>query len=152
LNGIKAISSIGVFFGHSFGVRVFFPYRDGSVIKAAVVESNVSRPFHSCMMLMETFFIISGVLVSRSLARSENFSFWRLFVQRYMRLTLPSLVLICCSAFGYTLLKLSPWPYAYIDHTVIDDCKNYWWTTALNIQTLVNPKNMVRIESFALRF
>jgi peptidoglycan/LPS O-acetylase OafA/YrhL len=144
LNGIKAICTIGIFFFHSLAIRTFFPFRDGSVIKAAVVEGKVTRPLHSCLMLIETFFIISGVLVSRSLARSENFSFWRFFVQRYMRLTLLSLVLICYDAFGFTLLKLSPWPYAYVDHTAIDDCKNYWWTTALNIQTLVNPKNMVR--------
>ncbi|KAG5675344.1 hypothetical protein PVAND_005254 [Polypedilum vanderplanki] len=142
INGIKAICLVLVFFIHSIIMELIFPFSDGKEFQNILQDNKIAFIYAKLSFIMDSFFIVSGVLVGRTLLYSKNFTFWKFLIQRYMRLTLLTLFLICLAAFNYTILKLFSKPFIYAEHTVIDNCKNYWWTTALNIQTFINPKNM----------
>ncbi|KAG5675343.1 hypothetical protein PVAND_005253 [Polypedilum vanderplanki] len=148
INGIKAISTIAIFFFHSFLIKISYPFSDGKNLQSLLNENKLSYSIATFTIVIDTFFIVSGVLIGRSLLNSKHFNFWKFFIQRYMRLTLLTLFLICYNAMNYSLFKLTPKPYAYMDYMIIDDCKNYWWTTALNIQTFVNPKHMCVVQAW----
>ncbi|KAG5675345.1 hypothetical protein PVAND_005255 [Polypedilum vanderplanki] len=125
INGIKAISVLEIFIFHSFSFKLNFPFNDGKEFQTLLNEKEAAQK-----------------IVGRTLLNSKKFNFWKFLIQRYMRLTLLTLFLICYDVVTYSLFKLFPKPYVHGDHSIIDDCKNYWWTKALNIQTNVNPQHM----------
>ncbi|KAG5675347.1 hypothetical protein PVAND_005257 [Polypedilum vanderplanki] len=142
INGMKALSTITIFFFHSFLIRISFAFSDGKILYVLFNENSLTYGISCFVIALDSFFIISGVLIGRSLINSKNLNFWKFFVQRYMRLTFLTLFLICYNAVSYSLAKLEPKPYMHLDFAIIDDCKENWWTTVLNIQTFVNPKHM----------
>ncbi|KAG5680046.1 hypothetical protein PVAND_009577 [Polypedilum vanderplanki] len=140
LNGIKAISTIGIFFMHSNLFRMVFPFKDGYKL-SVLTKIKYSDFVISLLILMDTFLIVSGMLVARTLIRSEKISLWKFYFQRYMRLTSLVFVLICYAAINIFVFQMFPKPYFHLEH-MMNDCKIYGWTTMLHIQTFVNPMSM----------
>jgi hypothetical protein len=150
LNGIKSISTIGIFFFHSAAFRMVFPFSNGKNL-SELTNSKFSDFVLSLLILMDTFLIISGVLVGRTLIKTEKLTLWKFYLQRYMRITSLMLVLISYGAINLLAFKFFPRPYFHLDH-LMDDCRSHWWSTALHIQTYINPMDMVSVNDLLLYY
>jgi Acyltransferase family len=144
LNGIRVLSAISIVFLHTHYHRVMFPVENSNKI----TEFNLSdygRLIKGLNISVDTFFVLSGLLVTRSLLKdldSGKFNLWRLYFQRYMRLT-PSLAFVLLAAINTGEYFVQNAPYAFYSD-LVKSCKNRWWTTLLHIQVQANPEEFVR--------
>lgn len=66
LNGVKAISTIGVIIYHSYSIRIIFPFKNGKNLEA-LLNGLFYQPLWTGHSFMEVFFITGGILTAKGL-------------------------------------------------------------------------------------
>lgn len=117
LNGLRVISIYFVIFYHSIQFRFQFPFREGKQLEEWN-QSTFMNLVGPLTIFVDPFFIMSGTLVARSVLKglekwgifkytnifnwfyeieifSGKFSIWKLYIERYFRITFPVAVTIC---------------------------------------------------------
>jgi hypothetical protein len=142
LNGLRAITAISIIFIHCYFFRLFFPIRNPNQ-RDEYLSSPASAIPIGMTLTVDTFFVISAALTTRSIFKKLNdrrSNIVAFIIHRYMRLT-PML------AFSiFAILFLSSWmssasPFLLHSSLVIP-CKKHLLSTLLHLQTYVNYNDM----------
>lgn len=74
LNGIKTISSFFVILIHTLVLRVLFPFKSGVSLKSIFSQElkTMVVPLLLSTMVVESFFVIGGILTARTLAKTYD--------------------------------------------------------------------------------
>lgn len=97
-------------------------------------------------MAVDTFFVVSGLLITRSmlidLDQNKKINILWLYFHRFIRLApaLGALILFLISIMK--LIGSGPY-YKFVIDTLAQDCIKYWWSALLFTQNYVNPNNIV---------
>nr|XP_022912575.1 nose resistant to fluoxetine protein 6-like isoform X1 [Onthophagus taurus] len=155
LNGIKFISMLWIILGHKYMIIVYVPY-----INTKILEKWVENPFNSTIIAasfaVDTFFLISGLLVSYTFFKHhgnnfqlKNFNILKYWMHRLIRLTpsLAALILFLTTLVQYfgngplwdIMLKMTQ-----------SDCKQNWWAILLYVQNYVYPSNNCASQAWYL--
>ncbi|KAK5638732.1 hypothetical protein RI129_013027 [Pyrocoelia pectoralis] len=142
LYGLRVLAMVVIVIGHTFLVVHFQPIRN---------EYFVDHWVHQVQNMwivkgdyaVDTFFVLSGILVSYSfmlkIVKNHKFNIIQHYLNRYLRLT-PSLAAFILFVVG--LLKFlgsgPMWP-SFEGYT-IEPCKEHWWYNLLYITNYVNEK------------
>jgi peptidoglycan/LPS O-acetylase OafA/YrhL len=143
LTGIKAITTLVVFFIHHVIITISYPFADGGVKLALIdrsylVSTALAAPFPS----MDTFMIVSGLLVGNHFVTRGRIVMWKFLVRRYMRLMPSVLVLFMAERVDFWFSGFLSRPFYRLD-SMRNECSQHWWSVLLNLQTVVNPNDMV---------
>ncbi|XP_067007204.2 nose resistant to fluoxetine protein 6 [Anabrus simplex] len=163
IHGLRSLSMVWVILGHT--CIVAFKYSDNTAYRAVVEEEFLFQTISNGTFSVDTFFFISGLLVSflyfRTIAKidvtkltrstgviSNILQFLGLLGYRYCRLTVPymyvlGVVQVCMKWFQHNSVFEPPTN----DH---ENCPNYWWRNALYINTLFPVKDMCMLWSWYL--
>lgn len=100
---------------------------------------------------VDTFFLISGLLVSvgvlRELDSRRTFNYPLYILHRYLRLTPAFGVLIILFVTGIKYFGSGPLWTSFLNMSVLP-CQKYWWTALLYIQNYYNPEEIVCAKIF----
>ncbi|XP_055380599.1 nose resistant to fluoxetine protein 6-like [Condylostylus longicornis] len=151
IHGIRVLTIIWIVFLHEYT----FSYGLNFINRIDYV--NWSRTLYSMVIQfgnisVDTFFVISGCLLTLSAFKEMNFRNGKLnvplmYLHRYIRLTplVAILVLIMVSLYRY----FGDGPYWNPNH-IIDLCERNWWSTLLYIHNYVHPGQMCLGHSWYL--
>ncbi|GIY56026.1 nose resistant to fluoxetine protein 6 [Caerostris darwini] len=135
IHGIRALTMCWVVLGHTYVLLDFELTKDPTSVQNwfSALEFEL---IHNGWLSVETFFLISGVLVTfgglKFLQKSKGcFNIPVMAVRRYFRLA-PPLLLLMGLVFFLPLLGSGPFWYEHVDPQV-DSCTKHWWTTLLFI-------------------
>nr|XP_015834703.1 PREDICTED: nose resistant to fluoxetine protein 6-like isoform X2 [Tribolium castaneum] len=152
LNGLRVISLMWIVLGHGFQYSFYVP-----VINSLDMEEwknfKANCLIIACSVAVDTFFVISGLLLVylflKSEAKGAKFSIPMFYLHRILRLT-PSLAMAVL--FTATLINyMGKGPFWPIVHQMFQkDCQNYWWATLLYIQNYAYPHNQCVGQSWYL--
>lgn len=100
----------------------------------------------SATVSVDSFFLLSGLLVSWSVLKELQKSQWLnvpvMYLHRYLRLTpaFGALILFTVGLMPY----LGDGPnYLFAGRYLSDSCKDHWWEALLFVQNYVNPNSIV---------
>ncbi|GFY51142.1 nose resistant to fluoxetine protein 6 [Trichonephila inaurata madagascariensis] len=133
IHGIRALSMFWVVLGHTYVLMDFELLKDPSGIQS-FFRSLEFELVHNGWLAVETFFLLSGVLMSvgglKFLQKSKGcFNIPLMALRRYLRLA-PSLLLLMGLVFFLPLLSSGPFWYQHVDPQV-KSCAEYWWASLL---------------------
>ncbi|XP_031635113.1 nose resistant to fluoxetine protein 6-like [Contarinia nasturtii] len=143
IHGIRAISAQWVVLGHVVMCYLMLPIQNRTVHDTFVTQYE-SMFILSAPIAVETFFVLSGLLVSINLLEhfektKGKINVVQFYIHRYVRLTplliISILVSVCRFAGNGPLLP-------NMLSITSNQCKRYWWSTLLYIQNYVNPENL----------
>lgn len=162
LHGIRALSIISIIFLHSHYHRAMFPIFHPEQL-ASFASGFYSRFISAISVSVDSFFLMSGLLVTRSILKdiavwvpisfkvwnlmkivsfffSGRFNIFRLYFRRFLRLT-PSLIIVLLTnvSLGYYFVNNAPYAFK---KDLIEPCEKNWWSTLLYIQVYTNPKQL----------
>ncbi|GFT31382.1 nose resistant to fluoxetine protein 6 [Trichonephila clavipes] len=135
IHGIRALSMFWVVLGHTYVLMDFELLKDPSGIQS-FFRALEFELVHNGWLAVETFFLLSGVLMSvgglKFLQKSKGcFNIPLMALRRYLRLA-PSLLLLMGLVFFLPLLSSGPFWYQHVDPQV-KSCAEYWWASLLFI-------------------
>lgn len=161
IHGLRAFSMAWVILGHT--CIIVFKYSDNMELRKVVEKEFIFQTVTNGPFSVDTFFVISGFLVSfiyfRSNAKgkldrlSKNVNefmaganhFFGLIAYRFVRLTTPYMfVLGCVGVIMKYYEQYSIFEPPTLDH---ENCSKYWWRNLLYINTLFPVNEMVRVRS-----
>lgn len=153
VHGIRVLSIVWVVLGHSYMMMALGPLTNALEI-VTWIRSLRSMFLLSATVSVDTFFLMSGVLVGRSLLSYLDQHGGRLpvvhyLVHRYIRLTssLAAAVLACMTL----LSRIGDGPLWEMFMPVASEpCRRWWWTTLLYVQNYANPGQMCMSHSWYL--
>lgn len=157
IHGLRAISMAWVILGHA--CIIVFKYSDNMELRKVVEKEFLFQTISNGAFSVDTFFFISGFLVSyiyfrtnakgnlEKLSQGVNevtagtFHFLGLIVYRFVRLTAPYMfVLGCVEVIMKYFHHHSVFDTPTLDH---ENCPKYWWRNILYINTLFPVEDMV---------
>ncbi|XP_031635339.1 nose resistant to fluoxetine protein 6-like [Contarinia nasturtii] len=153
LHGIRVISTMWIVLGHTFLMYLFIPVRNSMWL------FQFKSQYHnmivvSALVATDTFFFISGLLVSYKMLKNlkkpnGRINIVQLYFHRYLRLT-P--VLGFSILFSMSLLRFfgSGPIWGIFLNKIYSVCARNWWSTLLYIQNYVNGDDMCVPESWYL--
>ncbi|CAG9785758.1 unnamed protein product [Diatraea saccharalis] len=144
LDGIRSIAMLWVIVGHTFSTQLSF-ITANPLDMFHFITSFTSLWITSATITVDTFFMISGLLLvyttASKLSRMGLIKNLHLFyLNRLMRMfpVLATAVLMQASFQN----RVTDGPHWYINAQNTNNCRQYWWTTLLYVQNLVNPLTM----------
>ncbi|XP_015599963.1 nose resistant to fluoxetine protein 6 [Cephus cinctus] len=151
ISGIKCVAMFMIVAGHTLIFVV-----SGPVLNRIFWEEAVSKVQNSVFLnnplLVDTFLLLSGFLMSRLLLREldkrghVNFIF--LYIFRYIRLTPVYMVML--GLYMTWLPKLDKGPLWYRMDLEKERCLSSWWTNLLYVNNYVNTDNLCMFQSWYL--
>lgn len=153
VHGIRVLSIVWVVYGHSYMIMAIGPLINTAEI-ISWIQNLRSMFLLSATVSVDTFFLMSGVLVGRSLLsyldqHNGRLPLVRYVVHRYIRLTssLAAAVLACMTV----LQRMGEGPLWDMFMPVASEpCSRWWWTTLLYVQNYANPGQMCMSHSWYL--
>ncbi|KAF8777508.1 Nose resistant to fluoxetine protein 6 like protein [Argiope bruennichi] len=135
IHGVRALTMCWVVLGHTYVLMDFELLKDPSEIQGWFKALEFEL-IHNGWLSVETFFLLSGILVTvgglKFLQKSKGcFNVPVMALRRYFRLT-PSLLLLMGLVFFLPLIGSGPFWYQHVDPQV-ESCAKYWWTSLLFI-------------------
>ncbi|GFS94906.1 nose resistant to fluoxetine protein 6 [Nephila pilipes] len=135
VHGVRALSMFWVVLGHTYVLMDFELLKDPTGIQSWF-RSLEFEFLHNGWLSVETFFLISGLLMTvgglKFLKKTKGcFNVPLMTLRRYLRLA-PSLLLLMGLVFFLPLLSSGPFWYQHVDPQV-KSCANYWWASLLFI-------------------
>ncbi|GBN02967.1 Nose resistant to fluoxetine protein 6 [Araneus ventricosus] len=135
IHGVRAFTMCWVVLGHTYVLMDFQLLKDPSAIQNWF-RSLEFEFIHNGWLSVETFFLLSGILVTsgglKFLQKSKGcFNVPVMALRRYLRLA-PSLLLLMGLVFFLPLIGSGPFWYQHVDPQV-ESCTKYWWTSLLFI-------------------
>lgn len=149
LNGIRALSTLWIIFGHRVVLQTVYPTLNRSSIPqhydqlSSVVWSNYDKA-------VETFLVMAALLLTmstlRTLDKKQRLNVPRMILHRYIRYTPVFAVLILytvsLSKFtGQGPLEAFESTFPLSIRGTEDKCSRYWWSALLHVQNYINPEN-----------
>ncbi|XP_055326560.1 nose resistant to fluoxetine protein 6 [Sitodiplosis mosellana] len=164
IHGLRAISMAWVILGHT--CIIVFKYADNMELRKVVEKEFWFQTISNGTFSVDTFFFISGFLVSYIYFRNDHkgnldplsqgvgevtagiFHFFGLIGYRFVRLTAPymfvlGLVEVVMKYFHHNSVFETP----TLDH---ENCPNYWWRNILYINTMFPVEQMCMLWSWYL--
>ncbi|KAG5668140.1 hypothetical protein PVAND_016092 [Polypedilum vanderplanki] len=138
IDGLKGVSHCVIILLHYIGCAFGFAFKNGYQA-AAVVDSKILQVVSFVGMTTENFFILSGFLVVRSMAKTKSQKpktnkFLQL-LQVYLRFFFPLLFLLLAHMMTSSyFFNNSPFY-----NLSTKECEKYWWSTLLHLHTYLNP-------------
>ncbi|CAG2056080.1 unnamed protein product, partial [Timema podura] len=163
IHGLRSISMAWVILGHT--CIVAFKYSDNMEYRGLVEKEFLFQTISNGAFSVDTFFFISGVLVSflyfRTVAKIDvtkltmstgvlsNFmQFLGLLGYRFLRLTVPYMFVLGLAEVSMKWFYFnSVFEPPTLDHV---NCPNYWWRNLLYINTLFPVEDMCMVWSWYL--
>ncbi|XP_030761631.1 nose resistant to fluoxetine protein 6-like [Sitophilus oryzae] len=139
--GLRFLSSGCVIMGHRYIMYMVFPTIN-SLDELVWPTSYSSLLILGSSVSVDSFFLISAMFVSMGffdyVEKTGSFNILSFYMVRYLRITLPlALVMVF---YMYLVQFFADGPYAYDVYLLHQKpCRDYWWSTLLHVQTLINP-------------
>lgn len=143
LHSIRVLSMLSIVTFHSFFHRAMFPLNEPGDYED-FEQSFLGKGIASFNASVDTFFLISGLLVTRTMLRDiekSRFDVMAFYFHRYMRLT-PALGVCIVVNIGLMKYFVAYFPYAF-DHASVEPCETFWWSALLHTQIYTNAKQLV---------
>nr|XP_015835057.1 PREDICTED: nose resistant to fluoxetine protein 6-like isoform X4 [Tribolium castaneum] len=152
LNGLRCMSMLWVVYLHHYQILM----NDTLTNARHIVEwsDSLSSMFvASASLSVDTFFTISGVLMSygfiKSKTRNVRFNLVSYYLHRYLRLTAPLVVVVLVLKNLYNYLGNGP-KMPILCEIFQNPCEKHWWTALLHVQNYVNVSEMCLEETWYL--
>ncbi|XP_076316444.1 nose resistant to fluoxetine protein 6-like isoform X2 [Tachypleus tridentatus] len=152
LHGIRVLTIIWIITGHSCSFALRWLFFRSSIGIGSVSQSLWIQPLVNGTLSVDTFFFLSGFLVTfltlKKLKKSEGKLHLGLFYfHRYWRMTPLMMVIIAFSAGILRYVFEGP---AWLDTVVMYDawCRKNWWLNALYLQNFIDTSNMCLSHSW----
>ncbi|KXJ75069.1 hypothetical protein RP20_CCG012371 [Aedes albopictus] len=153
LDGIRSLSMIWIIIFHVHDLIPKVP-----VVNASSRDEYLDHPvsallFVSGFLAVDTFFVLSGILVTwtllKELTKNGRINFTKFYLHRYIRITAPLAALILfVTSFAVHMGEGPIWkPYML---QMQNTCSQYWWSSLLYIQNYANPSNMCLLWTWYL--
>lgn len=143
LHSIRVLSMLSIVTFHSFFHRAMFPLTQ-PVEYEIFEQSFLGKSIASFNISVDTFLLISGLLVIRTMLRDiekSRFDVITFYFHRYMRLT-PALAVCIIANIGLMKYLVAHFPYAF-NHASVEPCETFWWSALLHTQIYTNAKQLV---------
>ncbi|XP_065079915.1 nose resistant to fluoxetine protein 6-like [Ochlerotatus camptorhynchus] len=153
LDGIRSLSMIWIIIYHVQDTLPKVPVINRSS-RSAFLEGPASTVMlHSGAFAVDTFFVLSGMLVAwnmlKELDKKGRINLFQFYLQRYIRITVPLAVLVLfVTSFAVYVGEGPQWKPSLFK--MQDTCSKYWWSTLLHIQNYVNPGNICLLWTWYL--
>ncbi|XP_031616894.1 nose resistant to fluoxetine protein 6-like [Contarinia nasturtii] len=136
LHGIRVLAGQWTVLGHTFLILLIGPINN-RIVHATFFSAYRSMVIISGPVAVDTFFVLSGLLVSRSilkrLEKNGRLNVLQLYFHRYMRLTPLVAVLILTTMLLHLIGGANP-KYSNTKNILKAKCDKYWWMTLLYFQ------------------
>ncbi|CAH0406840.1 unnamed protein product [Chilo suppressalis] len=144
LDGVRSIAMLWVILGHSFSTQMsFVPANPLEMVE--FMTSFTSLWLTSATITVDTFFMISGLLlVYTTASKLSHMSLIKnlhlFYLNRLLRMfpILATAILMQASFQN----RMTDGPYWFIVAWSTNNCRQYWWSTLLYVQNLLNPPTM----------
>ncbi len=139
LNGLRVMSMFWVILGHSYSLLKMFTNVDNFKVVRNVSSRLSFQAVESASFSVDSFFFLSGVLVSyltlREIGRLKGrFPILAYYIHRYLRLT-PAFAFV--TFFAWFLHRhLTVGPYSALKDPFKKECSKYWWTNLIYINNI----------------
>lgn len=143
LHLIRILSMLSIVAFHSFFHRAMFPLQQSDnyiELRDNIIGKTIAA-FHTSV---DTFFLISGLLVTRSLLRDfdkNQFNIFTFYFNRYMRIT-PAIAFCVITNICIMKYLVAFYPYSF-HHAAVEPCETYWWSVLLHTQVYTNKTKLV---------
>ncbi|CAH0406839.1 unnamed protein product [Chilo suppressalis] len=152
LDGIRSIAMIWVIVGHTFSTQLSLPLAN-PLHMFDFLTSFTSLWITGANITVDTFFVISGLLLVYTVASKltsinliKNLHLF--YLNRLLRMfpVLATAILLQVSFFN----RITDGPFWEPIARNTNNCRQYWWSTLLYVQNLVNARNMCLSHSWYL--
>lgn len=137
LLGLRAISVLWIMFGHRFTNTQGFPLTNPNAVREHYnhVYSSILSVYN---IAVDTFFVMGALLMTISTLNAlenKRLNVPRMIFHRYLRYTpvFAALILYLVSLSKFVSKGPIQLP------AVVNQCKDFWWSSLLHIQNYVNP-------------
>ncbi|CAO1362003.1 unnamed protein product [Diamesa serratosioi] len=151
LHGLRALSILWIMFGHRYVLTTLTPIVNPAAY-STWLETIFSAIVNSHPMAVETFLVISGLLLTWTLMKnldSGNFRVLKMYLHRYLRLTPVFAILVLFVVSLYRHIGSGPYKTVNYNNYAVP-CEKYWWSALLHIQNYVNPQQICLLNSWYL--
>ena len=140
INGLRVISMFWVIMGHVYVFCIEFQVLDNTLDLIYFVKRFTAQPILNGFFSVDTFFFLSGLLVSyltlREMKRKKGrFPFLPYYLHRYLRLT-PTYMFVMFFIWALSIYMGNGPTFQSSMRAVSRYCKSYWWTNILYINNL----------------
>ncbi|XP_065346551.1 O-acyltransferase like protein-like [Cloeon dipterum] len=145
VHGIRVISTIWVVVGHKYEIYIAaMPFMNTFEFFTLPQEFS-SMPYINSLFSVDTFFVLSGFLVTyvycTDVIKGRKFNIIQYYVYRYLRLTAPVAMMVLFVAFVIYYIGRGPqWNTLFWFQS--QTCRDRWWTTLLYVNNLVDYPSM----------
>ena len=144
INGMRVISMFWVILGHIYIFSLTASVLDNTSDLFSFAKRFSAQPILNGFLSVDTFFVLSGLLVSYLTLREMNrkkgrFPFLSYYLHRFLRLT-PTYMFVMFFIWGLFEYMGNGPTFKYSAQALASSCKKYWWTNLLYINNFV-PSN-----------
>ncbi|XP_033229469.1 O-acyltransferase like protein-like [Belonocnema kinseyi] len=144
LHGIRSLSMCWIVLGHQYVLSNFY-VNVNMIDMADWIKSWNSLYVFMAVFAVDTFFMISGLLVTylflKEMSAGKKFNIFAFYFHRYIRLTLPMLVLVVFAIFIIPLMGSGPRWETLGSIFFGEKCMKKWWSFLLYTNNYVKSDN-----------
>ncbi|XP_050306871.1 nose resistant to fluoxetine protein 6-like [Anthonomus grandis grandis] len=148
LHGIRFLSMMWVIYGHCMYGSLY-----GPSVNILDIFKYFAKPqsmiLGNAPLSVDTFFVITGMLVVYGFMKAKRFNIFGFYLHRYIRLTPPIIATILASAFLTKYAGSGPY-YPQVDVIVAKPCRTNWWLTITYFNNLVGLGSAADLVNFCL--
>ncbi|KAF5272168.1 hypothetical protein FQA39_LY01250 [Lamprigera yunnana] len=142
LHGMRVFSLIFLMYGFTYGLQILSPLENLLDFLSWITNRLITVYFEG-ILVIDTFFFISGLLVSYKYLRLEgkgvDFNIFVYYVMRVLRLTPALFAIVLLNATLMRHMGSGPiWPLMR-STLIVDNCRENWWSTLLYVQNYATP-------------
>ncbi|XP_068082674.1 nose resistant to fluoxetine protein 6 [Anabrus simplex] len=145
LHGIRFLSMAWIILGHRYQSGITLPAINMRPFMTEIIESWWGTVITSATNAVDTFFLLSGLMVAyvffRTVPKTNSFNIPMYYIHRYVRLT-PALAIIIMLRSTLLTHSGSGPLWDATANAEKKNCDNYWWTNLLYVQNYVNPMEL----------
>ncbi|XP_055613173.1 O-acyltransferase like protein-like [Uranotaenia lowii] len=145
VNGIRALSMIWIVVVHVHERLPALPIENPPARADYLMSFAFSVLWIAGYFAVDTFFVLGSMLATMSLLkeldRNGKINLLKLYVNRYVRITIPLAALILFTVSFAKYLKDELFWNLTIE-AAESECSKYWWSALLHVQNYVNTRNM----------
>ncbi|XP_050405941.2 nose resistant to fluoxetine protein 6 [Patella vulgata] len=153
LNGIRVISMAWIILGHV--LTTYSDTLENPTEALDVIKTFSFQPMLNAPLAVDTFFVLSGLLVSylfiKEISKTKRIRCMQMFMyyfHRFWRLT--PLYMLVLLFFGFLSRYIASGPFDKPDVLYRDNCKTYWWRNILYINVLFPEREICMLWSWYL--
>ncbi|KAF7284842.1 hypothetical protein GWI33_021485 [Rhynchophorus ferrugineus] len=151
VHGIRFLSTCYVIIGHRYLMMMFFPVINSLHIMEWILYYR-STAITGGTLCVDTFFVISGMLVSINFMKQKirgRINWFMFYIYRYVRITTPLAIVVLWYATFMHYFGSGPLWNDMLE-VIQKPCKNFWLPTILHVQNYINPYPLCLTQSWYL--